>query len=930
MNLFKRYWRLLIFFCIGILVVETSVLAVNTQNQSVQSVQNGANELVESGKKYYDLGQFQASITDLEQALVIFDEQKDKLKQAIILSNLSLGYQQLGNWEKAEDAIAKSLALLAYNPETKITNFTKQEQNIIASTLNIYGRLLFQKGETYLALENWQKAEDIFQILNNNQGVISNKINRVKALQILGNYEQSTNLVRQIQEDLAQNSLPIQIQGLQSLAEVLPAIGKSNESEKLLQKSLELAKQINSKKEINSSLLSLGNTYWSLGKIEANRSSISHSYEKLPWECQINSGTNSAQNYYQKAENSYQEVINLNAESTDILKAKINLFNLLVESAKLKEAEQIFSTIDLTKLVPSQANIYAKLNFARHLSCLETEKIATNINSKNPSFFALKSQNKLALTNNSDVNQQAEIEKILLQIKREAENLQDQRSLSYANGNLGSFYEYLSLDNPDNSKLLIKAQNFTEQALLAAQPSNFPSIAYQWQWQLGRIYARKNRNFEAISSYQNAVKSLQKVRSDLLGITADVQFSFRDNVEPVYRQLVKLLLTAEGDIPSQETLESAVNLIDSLQLAELENFLNCDLGTLTSNSETFNQLGTAVFIYPIMLENSLDVIYKLPNQPLQYQVNQVSRIEVEETVEKLRKAIARRNPEILRENSTKIYQWLIQPVINSLEKSSEIDSLIFVLDGVLRNVPMAVLYDSENQEYLVEKNYALALLPTSQLLNLQDSFQQVKVLGAAISKALEVEEIKFSSLNTEAELDEIKQLATTETLINEQFTQESLQQKLTQGDYSILHLATHGNFSSDPQQTYLLAYGKLLRQNDINNLLRSRNEGKNKAIDLLILSACQTASGDNRATLGLAGLAIRAGAQSTLASLWRVSDEYTLPLISQFYENLNRGLSKAEALHQAQKALIYKEINGEKYQNEPYDWGAYVLVGNWQ
>lgn len=166
---------------------------------------------------------------------------------------------------------------------------------------------------------------------------------------------------------------------------------------------------------------------------------------------------------------------------------------------------------------------------------------------------------------------------------------------------------------------------------------------------------------------------------------------------------------------------------------------------------------------------------------------------------------------MLRKNAGNLYQWLIEPLNSQIQESSDIDNLVFVLDGALRNIPMAALYDEQNQEYLVEKDYALSLLPTSQLFNLSS-----------------------------------------------------------------------------------------------------------------------TAAGDNRATLGLAGLAIRAGANTTLASLWRISDQYTIPLITRFYENLNQGLTKAEALHQAQKSLVYQEIDRQKYLNQPYDWGAYVLVGNWQ
>jgi CHAT domain-containing protein len=345
------------------------------------------------------------------------------------------------------------------------------------------------------------------------------------------------------------------------------------------------------------------------------------------------------------------------------------------------------------------------------------------------------------------------------------------------------------------------------------------------------------------------VETLKKVRSNLVAISADVQFSFRDNVEPVYRQLVKLLLSTEDDNPSEDTLLLAVNLIDDLQLAELENFLSCDLSSIATNSSTINELGNAAFIYPIILEDRLHVIYQLPGQPLKYKANQVSRVEIEKTVNKLREAIARRIPEDVRSTSKQVYQWLIQPLEVYLEPNTPVDTLVFVLDGHLRNIPMAVLYDPQKQEYLVEKDYALAVLPTSQLFNLGQSSLQLEVLAAGISETLEVEERKFTAINAEAELAQIEKLVTAETLLNSEFTPASLQQQLRERDFSVLHLATHGNFSSDPQQTYILTYEQLLRANDLNNLLRNSNQAQNSTIDLLILSACQTALGDNRAKL---------------------------------------------------------------------------------
>ncbi len=144
----------------------------------------------------------------------------------------------------------------------------------------------------------------------------------------------------------------------------------------------------------------------------------------------------------------------------------------------------------------------------------------------------------------------------------------------------------------------------------------------------------------------------------------------------------------------------------------------------------------------------------------------------------------------------------------------------------------------------------------------------------------------------------------------------------------MVHIATHGQFSSEPDQTYILAWKKLLKLKDLENLIRRSVPNQSSPIELLILSACETAKGDKRATLGLAGMAVRAGARSTLATLWPVRDESTAKLMQEFYRQLknNPQITKAEALQQAQLAL-WKNETLEWYL--PYFWASYVLVGNW-
>ncbi|NES22981.1 MAG: CHAT domain-containing protein, partial [Symploca sp. SIO3E6] len=597
------------------------------------------------------------------------------------------------------------------------------------------------------------------------------------------------------------------------------------------------------------------------------------------------------------------------------IQASLNQLSLLVETEQWSEVAELLPQIQksFTSLPPSRTAIHARLNFARSLTCFHP-----NLDPEALSCNSRESSEQQRTEPSIELPSWTEIAQILATAAQQAQELEDLQAQSYALGQLGGLYEL--------TQQWTDAQNLTQQALLKAYQT--ADIRYRWEWQLGRIAKKQGDMSNAIANYKTAVGTLQTVRQDLLTINSDVRFSFRDNIEPLYRGLVDLLLRTEGNSqPPQENLKLAIGEIDSLQLAELENFLGCDLSpTVQLNQELDNIDQKAAFIYPIMLEDRLAVIFKLPGQPLKYHGNLIERTVVSQKLRKLRKAILRGDSGKVIENSQTVYQWLIEPLEAYLQNSSEVETLVFVLDGELRNLPMSVLYDQKTDQYLVEKPYSLVLLPSAQLFDLQTLPEELQVLGAGISEERQIEGRNFRSLDATTELEQIQNTVSSEILLNSQFTKSNLQQNINSGAFSVVHMATHGNFSSDPEETYILAYNQLLRTNDLHNLLRSDNQEAANTIELLVLSACQTAEGDNRATLGLAGLAVRAGARSTLATLWQVSDESTVQLMEQFYNALNEpGVTKAEALHRAQQALL----NNQKYQN-PSFWAPYVLVGNWR
>ena len=151
-----------------------------------------------------------------------------------------------------------------------------------------------------------------------------------------------------------------------------------------------------------------------------------------------------------------------------------------------------------------------------------------------------------------------------------------------------------------------------------------------------------------------------------------------------------------------------------------------------------------------------------------------------------------------------------------------------------------------------------------------------------------------------------------------------MQQQVAQEPFSIVHFATHGQFSSNAEDTFILTWSDRIQVKDFDKLLSNREN--NVPIELLVLSACKTAQGDERAILGLAGMAVRSGARSTIASLWSVSDRSTAQLMTEFYRYLNQPhINKAQALRKAQLSLL----QNKQYQH-PYYWSPFVLVGNWQ
>jgi CHAT domain-containing protein len=773
-------------------------------------------------------------------------------------------------------------SILPSNRNTLDISFTENSELIRAQTLNQQGLQELAAGNIEAALATWQAAEMAYAKAGDRLGVIGSQINQAQAMQALGLYLRSRRTLTAVIAALeSEPDSLIKAATLRSLGKTLQQIGELEQSRLMLLESLEITRKFGDDRQISDNLIALGNTARSQQDFQA------------------------ASDYYQEAAAVAQ--CSTTHESCpsqiNLIKAKINLLSLFIELKDWSKAVPMVPEIasGIAIMPPSRGSVYARIHFADNLMDLTSANPANNSND--------------AVNNDLNNYRQQAAEELARAIE-EAKMLNDQRAESYALGKLGHLYE--------QNQQVSAATEVTKKALLIAQSINASDIAYRWQWQLGRLLKNSSKRTEAIAVYTQAVNSLQSLRNDIVALDSDVQFSFRESVEPVYRELVGELLTNE---PSQSDLKTALDVMELLQLAELDNFFQD--ACLDTKPVKIDQIDpSAAVIYPIILSDRLEVILSLPEKPLIHYSQGISQTEVETELAEFRASLS---PVVSRkkrlELAEKVYDWLVRPIETELATSG-VKTLVFVPDGAFRNIPMSSLYNG--QQYLIEK-YAIALTPGLQLLEPKSLGEiNLQALTAGLSESRQ----GFSPLPAvEFELNQIQSQVPTQMLLNQNFTRSSIQTQLERGNFPVVHLATHGQFSSKAEDTFILTWDGQINVKELSEFLSSnQSDGKNRSskqrtpIELLVFSACETAAGDDRAALGLAGMAVRSGARSTIATLWAVKDEATALFMVEFYRILSSQpeITKAEALRQTQLTLL----QNRQYQH-PFYWAPFVLVGNW-
>jgi len=360
--------------------------------------------------------------------------------------------------------------------------------------------------------------------------------------------------------------------------------------------------------------------------------------------------------------------------------------------------------------------------------------------------------------------------------------------------------------------------------------------------------------------------------------------------------------------------------------------------TTLLRSEKITESATAL-VYPVIFPDRLEILV-IPSSgnPIRKVFTEAHEVEILREAQDFVSNIRDVSSTDYLDSAQTLYNWIIRPIDNDLQ-AANIKTLVFVMDGPLRVIPIAALHDGK--DFLVQK-YAIATVPSMGMVNLKlRDRRRNSILAMGLTDAMQ----GLSALpSVEVEVNTIAtQVLQGDAFLNQSFTIENLKTQRKKQNYGIVHLATHAKFVSN---TINGAFIQMWNERLYLDQLKSFNLGS-EPIEMLTLSACQTAVGKN---LGLGGVAAQNGAKSVLASLWTVSDTGTTPLMLSFYHNYPTAKSKAIALQQTQIALLtgtvriegqqiqgipnlsavtLKQLNQAIDLKHPYFWASFILVGNW-
>lgn len=890
---------------------------------------------LDQGQQYYAAGRYGAAIALWEP--LSRSSHLSSAQRTVVQIYLARAWQALGRRDQAQrwqEQAAQQLSTLTPGPE---------QRAIAARWLGFQGQLAFDQGDLTQALSAFTTARDHYRDLADPSGWIGSTLNMALVLQALGAERRSLALLREVETQLTPTMPPpLQYRARYALANILQHLGHLTDAETRLTALVSELTDSAASAATPPDLPLRSHVILNLAHIAAERAQLARQ-SPLPWNHRLVSvpltpnrcphpTPHTRQLIAAQAPRLEQQQREALAQCdrwlAQVKAPEADLMALMIAVEFQRETAPALASAWADRPLPKVATAVGRWAIAHELAGVQAVLATT------PPLVPV-------------ATVIARLEALYDLVADRADPPQppggaDPWMIASLLGWIGRCAQY--------QQQWDRAAHLTQRAIAMLEPFSVAEWSFPWLWQLGQITqaqaaaaqpaapdgqappeAEAGTSDRLRAIYAAAGLAVDQIRDHLLGIDPisphldiDRHREFLDQIEPFYHDWIRVLLANQRD------WRRAREVAQSLRVKEVSNFLQCRLDQ--PNPQDLSQIAamsqdrTAVLAV-LLSPNQIDVLLDLPDAPDWYRATtpvdsltlQCTLLNLIQSLKDISAAIA------TRQAGQAFYKWLVEPVRSRLDAAG-VETLVFALDGALRNIPPAVLHDGDR--YLIE-SFAIAIAPDLTLPISQQPHPDPRNATTLIAGLSEPSQGLPSLPYVEQQVQTLQALLPSRVLLNQDFTVARFQEELATRPYRIVHLATHGEYGSRRQDTFLLASDAHITADDLSAALRQRTSTRPEAIDLLVLGACETAEGDQRAWLGLSGLAIRAGARSTLATLWKVSaDDAPGDLFAQFYQTwLHQGQSKAKALQAAQRAFLAAAPNS---RSRPHLWAVYVLVGDWR
>jgi CHAT domain-containing protein len=472
------------------------------------------------------------------------------------------------------------------------------------------------------------------------------------------------------------------------------------------------------------------------------------------------------------------------------------------------------------------------------------------------------------------------------------------------------------------------ARRLMEQALLMESQRSLPERLPQWRLLMADM--DPDRRDAHVQAAYDALEAIRPLLPRFDPLTEETTFSLY--MSPVFQSAVDVQLDGARGAQELIRVRGAQQIVEAYRQAELQSVFGSECIPPREPLRPETLAAGEVLLYPILLPDRLELLYvagggdgeatfkRLPPN------RTVDRQKVARLVEAMVLSLSYDNDDTWRPASRKLYDLLIKPIEGQLKPGAQ---LAIVPDGPLRGLPFSALLDQDNRFLIQKAGVSVAPSLAYSQPGTGDEDKRLQLVAADLEMEVRLPAGDFEKL--EGTGAEAKVAAVTDgkrierAWVIDNFTKADLVAALTNERVDVLHLATHASFNGRSDRAFIVANGEVILLSELRQIL-AQNRARGDELDLLVLSACETAVGDDEASMGLAGAAVQAGAKSAIASLWPVNDVGTAELMKGFYQRYRQGGSKSSALRDAQMAMI--QAGGMRAN--PSIWAAFTLLGAWR